>query len=98
MRPTVEREGNRMRLTLVGSAHLGGLPDLEQTLRTAVADGNVGDDVTIDLDGLTAIHDAAIGLLGGTIVDINAKRGVAQVICQHGPTLDRILAISKALS
>jgi anti-anti-sigma regulatory factor len=98
MQSTIERDENGVRVTLAGPAHLGGLPDLEQAMRSVVASTNAGDVVIIDLDGLTAIHDAAIGMLGGTIVDITAKSGRVHVICQRHATSARVHAISEALA
>lgn len=75
-------------LTLTGAADLGGLPEVERALRHVVAEGS-GATVTIDIDGLTVVHDAVIGMIAGAAADLSASGGTVTVICRRRATAER---------
>lgn len=76
-------------LIIAGAADLGGLPAIERALRQFVDDG-ADRAVTIDIDGLAAVHDAVLGMVAGAVADITSRGGTARVICNRPSTIERL--------
>lgn len=64
---------------LDGDADLGALPRLQQTLARAVAAASTV--VVVDLDGLTALDDAALGLVVGAAASARRRGLELRLIC-----------------
>lgn len=77
------------RVVLSGAGDLGGLPAIEQTIRSAVS-GEQTTEVVVDIDGLSAVHDAVIGMLLGASADLSGRGTTLTVMCSRTTTIDRL--------
>ena len=86
-------------LELDGDADLGALPQLQQLLARAV--GVASTAVVVDLDGLTGLDDAALGLIVGAAASARRRDVELRLICTEprqrarlaDTRLDRIIGV-----
>ena len=74
-----ERDDGATIVELDGDADLGALPQLQQLLSRAV-DSAAGT-IIVDLDGLTVLDDAALGLVVGAAVSARRRDVELRLIC-----------------
>lgn len=80
LRITVDRVGGSPVVALEGAADLAGIPALRRELRRAVAAAR-GEQVLVDLDGVSVLDDAALGLLLGASAAAREAGGDVVLVC-----------------
>jgi anti-sigma B factor antagonist len=105
LRLTTTRIGEHIVVALSGIADLSTAPILYNQLRQACRD-HPAETLVIDLDGLLAIDDAALGLLLGAAARARTTGGDLELVCtnEHLRTrltttrVDRALAVRDAIA
>ena len=90
---TTSKIGDRTVVALSGLADLSTVPILHDALRRACVDAS-GETLVIDIDGLLALDDAALGLLLGAAARARQAGGDVELVCTDHRLLDR-LAITR---
>jgi anti-sigma B factor antagonist len=80
LRVTTDEVGGRFVVALEGLADLSTVPTLHDELRRAVRD-RAGHTVVVDIDGVIAFDDAALGLLLGVAATARENGGDLEVVC-----------------
>ena len=68
-------------LTLDGTADLATVPHLHAACRRLLTDVRAGTSVAIDVDGITVLDDAALGLLLGAAATARSCGATLRVVC-----------------
>lgn len=90
LRGRVRAVGGSTVVELDGDADLGSAPQLSQLLARAIADADIGAELIVDLDGLTVLDDAALGLLLGGAATAR-RRGVGlALLCTNERLRERL--------
>jgi anti-anti-sigma factor len=84
-----ERVGGTPVVALGGTADLGSVPVLQTALARVVAE-HPGTTVAVDLDGLVALDDAALGLILGAAGRARSKGGDLVVVTTDARTRARL--------
>ena len=74
---------------VVGEIDLATLPQLHNVLARAALEHR-GATIVVDLDGVSACDDAALGVLLGTAGRMRDAAGDLVVVCTHGPMRSRL--------
>lgn len=82
LRLTTTRVGEHPVVALSGIADLSAAPGLYDYLRRACSD-HPGETLLVDIDGLLALDDAALGLLFGAAAGALQSGGEFEVICTN---------------
>lgn len=88
---TTHRVGDHVVVAVSGLADLSTAPHLHSHLRHAVGE-HPGGTVLVDLDSVTALDDAALGLLLGAAARAREAGGDIQVVCTHARLRQRLAA------
>ena len=88
---TIDERAGQVVLTIAGPADLGTLPTWHRAVTGLVAD-HPGRDLVVDLDPVTALDDAVLGVLLGAAADARVGGGSFTVVCSRGALLDRLRA------
>ncbi len=86
---TTSRIGERIVIALSGIADLSTAPTLHDGLRRACSD-HPGVAVLVDIDGLIALDDAALGLLLGAAARARQAGGELELVCANEQMLRRL--------
>jgi anti-sigma B factor antagonist len=81
--------GDQVVVALGGVADLSTAPLLHQRLRRACVD-HPGVTLTVDLDGLVALDDAALGMLLGAAAHAREAGGELQLVCTNERLRERL--------
>ena len=80
LRISIRDVGSRTVVALDGIADLGSVPALQDRLRRTIRQHRAGI-VTVDLDGLTMIDDATLGVVLGAAASARESGGDLEVVC-----------------
>lgn len=83
--------GDYQVLALEGTADLAALPRLHDALTKLVGSDTSGR-CAVDLDGVTLVDDATLGLLLGAAARARAAGGSLTIVCSASPLRDRLAA------
>lgn len=89
LRATTHRIGGRLVVALEGSADLATAPRLDSRLR-AVVTGNPTATIHVDLDGLLALDDVALGVLLGVAGSARSTGGDLVAVCSDAGRRQRL--------
>lgn len=81
LRTTHRDVAGQLVLALDGAADLASLPQLHDTLQRLLGSVESGMSVAIDLDGVTLLEDAALGLLLGAAATARSRGAAVTVVC-----------------
>lgn len=81
LRTTRREVAGHLVLALDGAADLAALPQLHDACQRLVAGVSAGSSIAIDLDGMTIVDDAALGLLLGAAAAARSHGAVLHVVC-----------------
>jgi anti-anti-sigma factor len=90
LRATPHRIGGRLVVTLDGSADLATAPRLDSRLRAVVTD-NPTATIHVDLDGLIALDDVALGVLLGVAGSARSAGGDLVAVCSDASRRQRLM-------
>lgn len=85
----ISRVGGKSVLGLSGEIDLATVPQLHNALSRAVSDGSEPT-IVVDLDGVYACDDTALGVLLGAAGRTRESGGELYVVCSAGPLRDRL--------
>lgn len=77
-------------LALDGTADLAALPQVHAACQRLLADVGTGSAVAIDVDGVTVLDDATLGLLLGAAATARSRGAALRVVCAAGPLRRRL--------
>jgi anti-anti-sigma factor len=85
------RLGDTVVLAITGLADLSTAPRLHTAVRNAIGE-HAGERVLIDLDGLSAVDDAALGVLLGAAAHARELGGDVELVCSSEPVRRRLFS------
>ncbi|MFM8648354.1 MAG: STAS domain-containing protein [Actinomycetota bacterium] len=85
---TIEEAPRLFAIEVAGDLDLGSIPGLHDALQKATL--TTCPDVALDLDGLTSIDDAALGILHGALRRLNRVGRRIWIVCNLTALIDRL--------